>query len=53
MTESPFNLLVAVSTLCSVFVIVFWMITGYRAMRAHERIAAALERIALPTAPRG
>jgi hypothetical protein len=31
--------------LCGLAVMVFWMICAWRAMRAHERLAEAVERI--------
>lgn len=30
----------------AIFTAVFWMITGWRAMRAHEKLADSLEQIA-------
>jgi hypothetical protein len=33
--------------LCGLAVLVFWMICAWRAMRAHERLAEAVERISL------
>ncbi len=34
------------ATLFSTFVVIFWMYVGWRAMRAHERLAVAVERLA-------
>ena len=39
------------ATLFSAFLAIFWMVVGWRAMRAHERLAAAVEKIA-PSEPR-
>lgn len=35
--------------LWAIFTTVFWMITGWRAMRAHEKLADSLEWIARQT----
>jgi uncharacterized membrane protein len=32
--------------LAAIFAAVFWMVVGWRAMRAHERLAEAAEQIA-------
>ena len=32
--------------LATLFVAVFWMVVGWRAMRAHERLARATEELA-------
>lgn len=43
--ESGFMAVLGVfSTLLAVVTAIFWMIVGWRAMRAHERIADTLER---------
>lgn len=40
------NAIIAVVTaIWAVAVTVFWMVCGWRAMRAHEKMAAALESI--------
>jgi hypothetical protein len=39
------------ATLFSTFVVIFWMFVGWRAMRAHERLAVAIEKLA-PQEPR-
>lgn len=39
-----FNFFVGVTLLWGVITTVFWMIVGWRAMRAHERIADTIER---------
>ena len=39
------------ATLFSTFAVIFWMFVGWRAMRAHEKLAAAVERLA-PTESR-
>lgn len=41
------TLLPVVAVLWGVAVTVLWLVIGWRAMRAHERIAAAVERGAL------
>lgn len=42
-STSPFFLLLAMLTsVLSLFTMVFWIVVGWRAMRAHEQIAAAL-----------
>lgn len=38
--------LAIVATAWGFFVMLFWMVCGWRAMRAHERLADATERIA-------
>lgn len=36
-------LLAVVTTIVAIVTAVFWMVVGWRAMRAHERIAQALD----------
>jgi uncharacterized membrane protein len=44
--NSPSDLLFKVVTLIGYLVMVYWMYVGWRAMRAHERLAAAAETAA-------
>lgn len=37
------TLLAVVTTIVAIVTAVFWMVVGWRAMRAHERIARALD----------
>ncbi len=41
-----FNTLSGFAILAAIFSAIFWMVVGWRAMRAHERIADAAERAA-------
>lgn len=41
-----FNLLIGLTALWGVMTTVFWMIIGWRAMRAHERMSEAVEQLA-------
>ena len=41
-----FGLLAFLSIVWTLFVTVFWMFVGWRAMRAHERAARSIETIA-------
>ena len=43
MIDTNLDPVTVLALLWGIFVSVFWMITGFRAMRAHERIANALE----------
>jgi uncharacterized membrane protein len=42
---------VALAALWGIAVTIFWMVTAWRAMRAHERLSAAVERLAEPGRP--
>jgi uncharacterized membrane protein len=39
------------AALCGVVLTVFWMVVGWRAMRAHERLADALDRLSRKAPP--
>ncbi len=38
--------MVVLATLAAIATTIFWMVVGWRAMRAHERLAAASEQAA-------
>jgi hypothetical protein len=44
MTPSGTGFLASLAVLWGLFLTIFWMIAGWRAMRAHERIADSLDR---------
>lgn len=46
-SDIPDGLLIAL-WFAGILASLFWMVVGWRAMRAHERIAAALEKQAPP-----
>lgn len=49
--DSPFLVLLAgLTAMVSLFTTVFWVVVGWRAMRAHEDIAAALRQRSGPGA---
>ena len=41
--SSDFQIITIVTIITSCIVTIFWMVVGWRAMRAHEKIAAALK----------
>jgi len=43
-SEFGSSFIVVLTTLAGIAMTVFWMVVGWRAMRAHERIATASER---------
>jgi uncharacterized membrane protein len=45
-TNAPGSTLAAFAILAAIFSAIFWMVVGWRAMRAHERIADAAEQAA-------
>ena len=42
-STSDAGLFAAVAVLAALFSAIFWMVVGWRAMRAHERIAESVE----------
>jgi uncharacterized membrane protein len=42
-SSTAFNIATGIGLLLGVVTTIFWMIVGWRAMRAHERIAEILE----------
>jgi len=46
MNFNPAGLVGLFAVLAGIFTAIFWMVVGWRAMRAHERLAAATEHIA-------
>ena len=45
-TNNPMELLAAIGVIWTLFISVFWLVIGWRAMKAHERCAEAHERLA-------